>query len=334
MPPENPLPEATTPEVPAFKDRRPLLVLFGVLEILIGSLCALFVPLMLFGQAMAAKAGAAEVQYRMILPGLVMYALLAVTFLALGTGSIQARRWARALSLILAWSWLAIGVIATVVYAIVLPQILGGNAMTPGLPESARMVVVVISVIILGVMFVALPAALVVFYQGKHVKATCEAHDPVLRWTDRCPLPVLGLSLWLFYAGVCMLLMPFAYNGVVPCFGILLAGVPGMLLSLGIAALWIYLARGVYRRQPASWWILLVTWVLLGASASITFARVDLMEMYRLMGYPKAQIELMQRYQFLQGGGMAWCLALGIGVMLAYLLYVKKFFRRDVVQPG
>ena len=52
------------------------------------------------------------------------------------------------LSLILAWSWLVIGVVATAAYAIVFPKILGADsATTPGLPESARLVMIVVTLI-------------------------------------------------------------------------------------------------------------------------------------------------------------------------------------------
>jgi len=329
MQPESQLPEATSPE---FKDRRAGLICFGVLEILLGALCVLFIPLMLFGQAMAAKTSGGETQYRMILPAVAVYGVMAALFVALGTGSIRGRRWARALSLILAWSWLAVGVVGTAVYAVILPKIFGASGAAPGVPESARMAIIVVALTFMAVILIALPAALVVFYQSKHVKATCEARDPVVRWTDRCPLPVLALSLWLLYGGVCMLLMPVAYHGVVPFFGVLLSGAPGMAFCFVQAALWVYLARAVYRLKPEGWWILLVALVVIGVSSLITFARVDLIEMYRLMGYPEAQIELIRRYQFLQSSGMVWCVALGFGALLAYLCYVKKFF--GPAQPG
>ena len=90
-----------------YKNRSTGLIIFGILTLLLGGLCALFIPLMLFGQTMAAKApNAPPPNTAMLLPGLAMYGGLAVALIWLGIGSIKARRWARALLLIFSWTWL------------------------------------------------------------------------------------------------------------------------------------------------------------------------------------------------------------------------------------
>jgi hypothetical protein len=320
--------------MPAYKDRRSWLVTFGVLEILLGVLCALLVPLMVLGQAMAARTTGGEVQVRVLLPGFLMYGVLAAVFVVLGIGSIRARRWARALSLIVAWSWLVTGVAGMGIYATFLPKLMATpESQGQSVPESVRFAIMLFVMVILGVIFVVVPGALVLFYQSKHVKATCESRDPVVRWTDRCPLPALALSLWLLFGGVSMLLMPAAYHGVMPLFGILISGVPGLLVCLALAALWFYLAWGIYRLNAASWWITLAAMAFFGASSIITFQRLDWFEMFRAMGYPEAQIEQMQRYPFLQSSGMAWGMGIGLAAVFAYLIYVKRFFGRRPLGP-
>jgi peptidoglycan biosynthesis protein MviN/MurJ (putative lipid II flippase) len=107
-----------------FKDRRSGLIGLGILVILVGCVCALLVPLMLLGQAMSAKATGGEPDYRMMIPAAVTYAVMAVAFVWLGIGSIMARRWARALLLILAWGWLVMGVVMVGFMAVFLPKIL------------------------------------------------------------------------------------------------------------------------------------------------------------------------------------------------------------------
>src|SRR5438876_987340 len=47
---------STAPASLEFKDRRTGLIVFGILEILLGGLAALMIPLMVFGQVLAAKA--------------------------------------------------------------------------------------------------------------------------------------------------------------------------------------------------------------------------------------------------------------------------------------
>jgi hypothetical protein len=85
------------PDLPistAFKDRRTALMIFGVLEILLGCFCVFMIPLLFLGQAMQRGVTGAPPGYRILLPAAAAYATLAVVFIWLGIGSILARRWA------------------------------------------------------------------------------------------------------------------------------------------------------------------------------------------------------------------------------------------------
>src|SRR5438105_3688338 len=234
-----------------FKDRKTGLVIFGILTLLLGGLCALFVPLMFFGQAMAAKAGAPQ-NNQAIIPAIVIYGILAIVLVWLGIGSIMRRRWARALLLIFAWGWLIVGVIAMTVMAFVLPQIMesAGSVSSngqPQLPAAAKSLMVVIPMVIMAVIYVILPCAWVLFYRSSHVKATCEAYDPNVRWTDRCPLPVLAVSLWLASCAPMMLVMAIIYKGILPVFGTFVVGPMGSALYVLLAILWSYCAWALYK---------------------------------------------------------------------------------------
>ena len=311
-----------------FKDRKTGLVVFGILEILAGALCVLLVPLLFLGQAMNSRVTGTEPNYRLALPGVMVYAMMAVVFLMLGIGSIRARRWARACCLILGWSWLLIGCIAVVVYAFLLPRIL--SQMPPGapnLPGGARLLIMLFAMAFMVFFFVLIPLALVLFYQNQNVLATCEARDPVARWTDRCPLPVLALSLWLGSGALSMFLMPVAYHGVVPLFGTLVSGPVGLVFYLCMAGLFFYLARATYQLNPLAWWIVLGVMLLFGISNLLTFGRIDLSEMYRLMGYPEAQIRQMQQLNLLGNNFMLLSSALGCLPLIGYLIYIRRYFR-------
>jgi len=99
--------------------------------------------------------------------------------------------------------------------------------------------------LVFGIFFVIVPAIWIFFYGSRHVKATCEARDPVIRWTDACPLPVLGLCLWYCFrandAGHAI-----AGHGVMPFFGMFLTGLPGTLFVWS-RALWAYAAWLLYQ---------------------------------------------------------------------------------------
>jgi hypothetical protein len=327
MDPMSQPPQLSAAGLQAYKDRKTGLVIFGVLELLLGAFCVLALPLMILGQVLAARAGDGTAQFRIIAPAIAVYAVMGALFITLGVGSIRARRWARTFSLILGWSGLILGVIGLVAYTFILPRML--NTQMPNgqvLPPGARVFVMLIALTLMSVIFVVLPGALVLFYQSRHVKATCEARDPVVRWTDGRPLPVLGLSVWLFFGGICLVLMPVAYRGVAPFFGELLSGMWGGLFYVALAVVFLYLARETYRLKPMSWWITLALVLVFGVSNVVTFARVDLIEMYKLMGYPESQLRLMEQLNVFQGSALAWWSALAIVPLLVYLLFVKRFF--------
>jgi len=325
------LPASGSP-VAEFKDRRVGLIVFGIFVIILGCLCALSVPMMLLGQFVSAKHAGQTVNYRMILPAILMYAGMAVAFIWLGIGSTLCRRWARALLLVFSWLWLICGVIGMTFLIIFLPEILAGTTTPQGqkVPEEIRAVITMIALGVSMVIYLVLPGALVLFYRSRHVKATCEARDPVRRWTDACPLPVLAVSVMLAFGAFSMLTMPLAYNSVMPFFGKLISGAPATMLCLVLISLMGWTAWAAYRLEPAAWWVTIVLFAVLMVSAALTFARVDLIEMYRQMGFPADQMAMMERLSFVRDRSMVWWMLLGAVPFFAYLILVKKYFRRAV----
>lgn len=316
---------------PAYKDRSTGLMVFGILTLLLGCLIGLFVPLILFGQMMAAKVpNAPPPNTAAILPAVVMYGVLAVTLVWLGIGSILARRWARGLLLIFSWSWLVMGIFMTAIMPLFMAKVFANlppDAKTgqPIMPPAAITGMIVGMVIFFGLFFVVVPAIWVFFYNSRHVKATCEARDPATCWTDACPLPVLGFCLWLAFSTLMMLLVPFMYHGVMPFFGMFLTGLPGTLLYLVLAAIWGCAAWLLYRLDVRGWWLILIALVMFTTSAVVTYSHHDIIEIYQLMGYPQAQIDQIQKIGLLTGSRMSWLMLFSMLPFVGYLLFIKKY---------
>jgi hypothetical protein len=311
-----------------FKDRSTGLVVFGILTLLLGGVCALLVPLMLVGQAMTAQATGAPANNMSLLPAIFMYGALAVALIWLGIGSMKSRRWARALLLIFSWSWLVMGVVALVMMVILMPRILAvqPSAGQPPMPEEAKLMVTIISLAMIGFIFVVLPAIWVFFYRSPHVKATCEARDPVPRWTDACPLPVLAVSLWLGFSALMMVTMPLAQGGVLPFFGQFLTGAAGVAAYFVLAAIWAWCAWALYRLDVRGWWVAVAVFCVMAASHVITYSQRDVMEMYALMGYPEQQLEEIRRFSAITGEWMTWGMLVFLVPFAGYMIYVKRFF--------
>ena len=312
-----------TPETTDFKDRSTGLAIFGTLQIAMGGLAALMVPLMLLSLAVSPASGGASAAQ--MIPAAGVYAMLAVAFVALGIGSIRARRWARALTLVLAWMWLVVGVVSLISMIFVLPNMSAMMAAQKQQPPPMTMnAIFAMMIVMMAGIYVVLPGIFILFYQRADVKTTCEWRDPQVRWTDHCPLPVLSLSLALAF-GATSVLWSAGYGFVVPFFGILLKGVPGALLVLSISLLFGYLAWSTYKLKMAAWWATLGAFVLFGLSTVISFSIIDLIDLYREMGFPKEQLEMMERSGALNMN-LPLMMTMNMVVLVGYLLWVRRFF--------
>jgi hypothetical protein len=318
------------PPLAVYKDRSTGLVIFGIMTVLLGGLWGLLTLFMSVSLLRIRSTGTPPVSTVGILPILGSYGGLTVALIWLGTGSILKRRWARALLLIFSWSWLVMGIFMTAIMPFVMAKTMASvppNATTgqPALPPGAITGMVIGMTLFFFVFFVLVPAIWVFFYQRRHVRATCEASDPVTRWTDACPLPVLGFSLWTWLGVPMMLLWPLTGHAVLPCFGVFVSGLPAALFCVVIAAVWGTAARWLYRLDARGWWLILVAMLVFTASALLTYARHGIVEMYQLQGLPPAQIDQMQKMGLLSSRSLGWFSVLFTLPFLGYLLFIKKY---------
>ena len=302
-----------------YKDRRPGLIGFGILATVVGGLCALIaLILLLTSTMMSSEIG---LDWRTSAMGIAVYCIFALTLIWLGIGSMLCRRWARALMVILSWSWLLAGVLM-----LCFSLIFAGPLRGTGASELYSPAVLALALIFQAVFFVALPGAMVLFYGSRHVKATCEAKDPAPRWTDSCPLPVLTASIWLGLGALSLLVTPFMFGSVIPFFGMYLTKIPAILVILGGVILLICNAWLTYKQRMSGWWLMLVTFTLACASAAITFMRGDPYDIYRRLGYQEPMVEIMKGMSLISGTGMMWWALACYLLSLVYLFWIKKYF--------
>jgi len=320
---------ATAPLPPEYKDRHAGLVFFGIVTVLMGCLAGLFVLLMLIGPMATAHAGQPATPLKMLLPTMATYAFLAVALIWLGIGSTLARRWARALILIFSWCWLIVGVWTLAFMAYLMPKMFANipaGAVSAQQQGTVQAIMIVTMVFMAG-LFIVLPAIWVAFYSGRNVKATCEARDPVPRWTDATPLPVLGLCLFLVFSAVTMLAMALTGPWPLPMFGAFATGIPATLSALVMAAAWAYAAWAMYKLELRGWWATVIVILLFGVSSALTFAHHNITEMYSQMNIPAAQIEQIQKSGLFMGNGMVWMSIAWMVPFLGYVIFVRKYFR-------
>lgn len=330
-------------EVPAHRDRGTGLVIFGVFQIILGLLAALMVPLVALGAFMSRLAPGGTMRPGQFLSGAATYGFAAVALLALGIGSVQMKRWARALTLVTSWYWLIMGALVTVLLTAELPVTMrsvlaqmkqsGADAPSPEASTAVMAFVLTLVIIFLAFFLVVVPIAFVIFYSRDDVAETCRRRDPVERWTDRTPLPVLGASVVLF-TGAMYLLLTGITMPLFPFFGRYLTGVAAAACFFLMAVVDVYVAVALFRLQSSGWWIAAVTVPVRLLSMAITYARADMMQAYSKMGMSDAQLQMLNSSPMLRGHVLLWWSLLSMVFFFGYLLWLKKYFKTPSSTPA
>ena len=321
-------PPATTSVYP---DRSERLMLLGIGQVLLGCLCGLMAALMVAATMLGPMGAVPQGQstsLQAVIPALVFYVLLAVALFWLGIGLIRARRWAWTLTVLLSWMWLLMGLVAFVMFVFFLgPMMRETMAQQAKMPTEAIMVMLVVMAAFMACIYILLPGVYIVLCQNESVRATCQRRDPTVRWTDRCPMPVLALTV---IQGSCAVATPsaLAYGSVIVLFGVFLSRATGAVAIVLIMLVLAYLAWGSYRLQMAAWWGTLLAGMVGALNMVVTFSRTDLMQMYKKMGLPPEQLEMMRKTGIveLMSRWGPWMGLVGAAGWLGYLLYVRRYF--------
>jgi hypothetical protein len=301
------------PPAPAWRDRSRALVGYGWLLIVSGSLCLLFVLLTTAIVLLAPPTAGAPAAGRALVFNAVFYTAVGVALIVLGVGSIRARRWARSLALVVAWCWFALGLCSLLLLAIMLPRVFAASAV----PSSAFTCGIVLVVGGVGVLMVALPLLLALFYRREDVRRTVEARDPSPSWTDALSPTMLAVFLALVVGGFAAF-AAIPTSEAFPIFGVIVTGMTARLLVVAFGVLSFLLAWGTWRRSPLAWWGLVLLQVVALVNL-FALRRVDMAEYMRLAGYPSdprttaLQTELMKSDLFL-GALLALWLAMSVFV--------------------
>ena len=310
------------------------MVIFGLFIFVLGllSLAIGVLLLVVLSFASVVEGMGGTVQLRNMIPGIALYMGIGGVFVWLGIGSVMARRWARALILILSALWSTVGMLTMLLMSRWLPAIMNSMVASGEISVSMVRIVMFCAVIGIAIVYVVVPGVLFLFYRSRHVKYTVEKYDLKTRWTDACPLPVLALAM-IFFSGGFFFLFSFAYNCLVPFFGIMLHGFTGAAMVCGLIALHVYLGIGVFHRKIQAWWAAVAYVLLMGISSIITFSRVDILMIYQeLRLIDQSQLKMME--DFFSSRMMLEMTIPWIVLMVLYLLAIKRYFQEEPVQPG
>jgi len=320
--------ETATPTPVSLPDRSAWLSVVGVLEIILGVLASGMVLLMLLGLVMGAALGSRQapgLDARSILAGGGIYVLAAVFFIWMGIGTLKGRRWARGIMLAVSWMWLIGGILGGLIFVPNIGHIFDIQA--PGAPPMPAAAKTLATVFLAGFFFVfdlLLPGALTYFYSRTDVRDTFKRRDPHPRWTDRCPLPVLVVSL--AFGGGALSSVFGVFYGVAPFFGAILTGAPAGALMLLLALALAFLCVQVYRQRPIGWYGALALVTLAGISQVITFLHHDIADLYRAMGYEGEMLQMMEQAARAMTINIPLLTVIFYGLAVIFLIYLRRFF--------
>jgi hypothetical protein len=297
---------------------------------------ALFVPFAALGAFMSRLApGAPTMRPGQYIGGVLIYVFLAAAFLCLGIGSVQAKRWARALTLVTSWYWMIAGALLTILLTAVLPVMMrsfmqlqqnSGQAQSAGISAGVIAVILTIVIVFAAFFLIAAPIAFIVFYSRQDVAETCRHRDPAERWTDRAPLPVLGASVVLAIQASFSLLAG-TTTPLFPFFGRYLYGVAGVASYLIVTALDAYLAVALFRLKTTGWWLAIIATPIRVLSMALTFGRADTLQAYSRMGWSDEQMRLLSANPMFRSHVTLWWSLFSVMIFYGYLIWLKRYFR-------
>jgi hypothetical protein len=247
----------------------------------------------------------------------------------MGIGSVVARRWARALILVSSWLWLICGALGFVFMMRVIPNMFNKMGENSQIPAAVEIAVICVMIAFMAVFYVIIPGLLVLFYSGRNVKATVEYRDPQIRWTDKCPLPVLAISFISAGWAISMFCVAI-YNWTIPFFGSLLSGTQGAIVILVLTLLLVYMAYGTYKLDIKAWWCALLIIIGWSLSTIITFSRVGIQAYYDKMGFSAQQLESMKQYGTIFGSNMVLFTSFWAIAVIVYLIYIRRYFTKSL----
>lgn len=323
-------------EVGALKNRRPWLIAFGVVEILIASFFVLVVVFMaLFFFWLPARSHAPQffpVPAAMKVFLGAVYGFMAAVFFIIGTGSILCKNWARIASLVVSGFWLGAGILTSVIMWLVIPRMLPQQNASSVVAN--RGVFLFVQACTVFAMVVA-PAVFLVFYSRKSVRATCLTvrvnSDQVPKLKDHStleiPVPLVILGLWEGWQALSV--FGFILVRATVLFGVVVHGAAAFLTLLLYSALSGYAAWLIFHRKLAGWGIALFTTVFWTASAVALFFRHGVTQLSRELAVMPRQAQSFQQFPRLVHVTLGASLTLMIALLI-FLLYTRKFFVKHV----
>ncbi|MCB1062967.1 MAG: hypothetical protein KDN20_08615 [Verrucomicrobiae bacterium] len=306
--------------------------------------------------ATGSSAGPANMDFMrlsMMMAGVLMGSIAAL-FLVTAYGSIFLRRWARPVALYLSFTWLYLGFVYLVWMLVfmgpmqreMMAQMNQAMATAPGGPpspgstppmagmEGMFTIMMIVGVVMIAVFGIMLPGLVIWLNWHRDVRVTLEFCDSKPRWTDRCPVPVLGIAFGAITIAV--INVPSLIMGWFPLFGKMLTGTGAQLAILGTSLLFLLIAWTVYRRMMIGWALAVLAMILFATSGVLTMLYADYHDLYAAMGMDEALIEQsMGSIKMMQDApGSMVMMILAFLPALGFVIWCFRYFKKPLIETN
>lgn len=202
---------------------------------------------------------------------ILIYAVIAVLFIALGYGFIRLRRWSVKLSVALLRAWMAVGVPVAAVMLFMLAA--SKDVSVFGMIAAAVLLILSIT---------ALPLVLIRFFKKINAKKTPQGISvDALVVSAHSALCILYLSLLILL------------GGIFPLFGVFVTGTPGIILPGALIVFLLWLIRGHIALDRRAYIATLVVLGLIAVSTIITFSIHGYADILAVLAFPPAEMDML-----------------------------------------
>jgi hypothetical protein len=179
--------------------------------------------------------------------------------------------------------------------------------------------------LVVGMIYVMLPGAMVLFFRSPHVAATCQKRDTHPSWASQLPQRLLSLVVTFVLCGLSIIAVP-SYSFVFPFFGTVLSGWTGAACWFVAFVLCFALAVGTVRREWWAWWTAMGGCLAAAVSSAATFARVEPDAVFEAMRLAPEQLLIVEHLWPHEPWIHVFVWLAIWGSLLAYLVVVKPLF--------
>jgi hypothetical protein len=306
------------------RDRSGLLTLVGVVEILLGALSLAVGVLGVAAIAIGARLSPAmeAVPRSALVLDLAFYAGTGAFLFTMGVGTMRAKRWARAMMLVVCWPGMLGILLGSILLAFVAPVLLQGISDDP---VNTRNVAIVLFAVC-GVLALV-PLAFIVFYERPSVREMFASRDPRPTWVDSRPLPILGMALALVAGGAGMVLS--APWHLTIQFGYVLTDWRAAVVTALNGLVWTWLGLQIYWMTKGGWWANVVWGTVAHLSVWISLRRIPLASMFWLYQGRHNGDDATTAFTTTFDAYAAWLVAASLLIWIGTLLWLRRYYRPE-----